>query len=97
MNLLIKNMTDDSCFFKKKFFVLQSHAKGDAGVGIIDVDLAMIVLVVEVVVLRLGANETILPVVGYAKPQVEVEAEHAVVYLRLYIPVVKLIVRILDH
>ena len=51
----------------------------------------MIILIVEIVVLRLSTNKTIFPVVGNTEAQVKVQAEHAVVHLRLCIPVVKLI------
>ena len=35
-------------------------------------------LIVEIVVLCLNTEEEVAPVVGYAEPQVKVEAEHAV-------------------
>ena len=59
--------------------------------------MAIVILIVEVVVLPLDTNEVIAPIVGDAEAQVEVESEHAVVHIGLYIPVVKLRVIQIGH
>ena len=55
-------MTDTELFF----FLLQSHTKRHACVGVVDVNLALVFLKEEIVELRLSTNEVITPVVGYA-------------------------------